>query len=34
MKSGDIVLVQFPQADLKEGKLRPALDTRNLSLSK
>lgn len=25
MKSGDIVLVRFPQADLKEGKLRPAL---------
>ena len=25
MKLGDIVLVRFPQADLKEGKLRPAL---------
>jgi mRNA interferase MazF len=25
MKSGDIVLVRFPQADLKVGKLRPAL---------
>lgn len=25
MKSGDIVLVRFPQADLKAGKLRPAL---------
>lgn len=25
MKSGDIVLLRFPQADLAEGKLRPAL---------
>ena len=25
MKAGDIVLVRFPQADLKVGKLRPAL---------
>ena len=25
MKPGDIVLVRFPQADLKTGKLRPAL---------
>lgn len=25
MKAGDIVLVRFPQADLKSGKLRPAL---------
>jgi mRNA interferase MazF len=25
MKSGDIVLIRFPQADLKAGKLRPAL---------
>jgi mRNA interferase MazF len=25
MKSGDIVLVRFPQADLKAGKMRPAL---------
>jgi mRNA interferase MazF len=25
MKSGDIVLVRFPQADLKAGKLRPAI---------
>ena len=25
MKSGDIVLIRFPQADLKQGKLRPAL---------
>ncbi len=25
MKVGDIVLVRFPQADLKVGKLRPAL---------
>lgn len=25
MKSGDIVLVRFPQADLTTGKLRPAL---------
>ena len=25
MKSGDIVLVRFPHADLKAGKLRPAL---------
>lgn len=25
MKPGDIVLIRFPQADLKEGKLRPAL---------
>lgn len=25
MKAGDIVLVRFPQADLKAGKLRPAL---------
>jgi mRNA interferase MazF len=25
MKAGDIVLVRFPQADLKIGKLRPAL---------
>ncbi|MBE9248987.1 type II toxin-antitoxin system PemK/MazF family toxin [Dolichospermum sp. LEGE 00240] len=25
MKPGDIVLIRFPQADLKSGKLRPAL---------
>jgi mRNA interferase MazF len=25
MKLGDIVLIRFPQADLKSGKLRPAL---------
>lgn len=25
MKPGDIVLLRFPQADLAEGKLRPAL---------
>ena len=25
MKPGDIVLIRFPQADLKAGKLRPAL---------
>ena len=25
MKPGDIVLIRFPQADLLEGKLRPAL---------
>lgn len=25
MKAGDIVLIRFPQADLIEGKLRPAL---------
>jgi mRNA interferase MazF len=25
MNPGDIVLIRFPQADLKEGKLRPAL---------
>ncbi|VAW29749.1 hypothetical protein MNBD_CHLOROFLEXI01-1004 [hydrothermal vent metagenome] len=25
MKSGDIVLIRFPQADLQVGKLRPAL---------
>lgn len=25
MKPGDIVLIRFPQSDLKEGKLRPAL---------
>ena len=25
MKPGDIVLIRFPQADLKTGKLRPAL---------
>ncbi len=25
MKSGDIVLIRFPQADLVSGKLRPAL---------
>lgn len=25
IKSGDIVLIRFPQADLKKGKLRPAL---------
>ena len=25
MKPGDIVLIRFPQTDLKEGKLRPAL---------
>jgi mRNA interferase MazF len=25
MKPGDIVLIRFPQADLKHGKLRPAL---------
>jgi mRNA interferase MazF len=25
MKPGDIVLIRFPQADLKQGKLRPAL---------
>ena len=25
MKSGDIVLIRFPQTDLKAGKLRPAL---------
>lgn len=25
MKSGDIVLIRFPQADLQAGKLRPAL---------
>lgn len=25
MKPGDIVLIRFPQADLTEGKLRPAL---------
>ncbi|CCI01258.1 hypothetical protein MICAC_180021 [Microcystis aeruginosa PCC 9443] len=25
MKSGDIVLIRFPQADLQSGKLRPAL---------
>ena len=25
MRPGDIVLIRFPQADLKQGKLRPAL---------
>ncbi|MCP5099134.1 MAG: type II toxin-antitoxin system PemK/MazF family toxin [Chloroflexi bacterium] len=25
MKPGDIVLIRFPQTDLKAGKLRPAL---------
>lgn len=25
MKPGDIVLVRFPQADMEQGKLRPAL---------
>ncbi|MFM8297584.1 MAG: type II toxin-antitoxin system PemK/MazF family toxin [Microcystis aeruginosa] len=25
MKPGDIILIRFPQADLKSGKLRPAL---------
>lgn len=25
MKPGDIVLIRFPQADLKQGKFRPAL---------
>jgi len=25
VKSGDVVLVRFPQTDLQEGKLRPAL---------
>lgn len=25
MKPGDVVLLRFPQADLQEGKLRPAL---------
>ena len=25
MKPGDIVLIRFPQADLKSGKMRPAL---------
>ena len=25
MKPGDIILIRFPQADLKQGKLRPAL---------
>lgn len=25
MKAGDLVLVRFPQSDLQEGKLRPAL---------
>ena len=25
MKPGDIILIRFPQADLLEGKLRPAL---------
>ena len=25
MKPGDIVLIRFPQADLNQGKLRPAL---------
>ncbi len=25
MKPGDIVLIRFPQADLKQGNLRPAL---------
>ncbi len=25
MKPGDIVLIRFPKADLKQGKLRPAL---------
>lgn len=25
MKPGDIVLIRFPQVDLKQGKLRPAL---------
>jgi len=25
MKPGDVVLIRFPQADLKVGKLRPAL---------
>jgi mRNA interferase MazF len=25
MKPGDIVLIRFPQADLQQGKLRPAL---------
>ena len=25
MKPSDIVLIRFPQADLKSGKLRPAL---------
>jgi mRNA interferase MazF len=25
MKPGDIVLIRYPQTDLKEGKLRPAL---------
>ena len=25
MKPGDLVLIRFPQADLKQGKLRPAL---------
>ena len=23
MKPGDLVLIRFPQADLKQGKLRP-----------
>lgn len=25
MKAGDLVLIRFPQTDLKQGKLRPAL---------
>lgn len=25
MKPGDLVLIRFPQTDLKQGKLRPAL---------
>jgi mRNA interferase MazF len=28
MKPGDIILIRFPQADLKQSKLRPALISR------
>ncbi len=31
IKEGDIVLFKFPQTDLEEGKLRPALILRKLS---